>query len=71
MECRICLDDCEQNDMISPCLCRGTSKYVHRKCLNQWMISNTNQNAGSKCQECNFEYIKETTSIPIEWFLNL
>ena len=22
MECRICLDDCEQNDMISPCLCR-------------------------------------------------
>ena len=47
---------------------QGTSKYVHRKCLNQWMISNTNQNAGSKCQECNFEYVKETTSIPIEWF---
>ena len=35
--CRICLSETEQRDMISPCACSGTNKYVHRKCLNEWV----------------------------------
>lgn len=23
-------------DFIAPCKCKGTSKYVHRECLDQW-----------------------------------
>ena len=32
-ECRICLEEDEIENLISPCLCRGTSKYIHEKCF--------------------------------------
>ena len=56
MECRICLEETNVEDMISPCLCRGTSKYVHRQCLNQWINSSSNEDVKTKCLECRFEY---------------
>nr|GMC73026.1 E3 ubiquitin-protein ligase MARCH8 [Ipomoea batatas] len=33
--CRICLDT-EGEDLIAPCRCKGTQKYVHRSCLDNW-----------------------------------
>ncbi|KAJ7945358.1 Zinc finger protein [Quillaja saponaria] len=35
IQCRICLET-EGRDFIAPCKCRGTSKYVHRECLDHW-----------------------------------
>lgn len=57
-ECRICFENEEtpDNKFIQPCLCKGTSQYVHRNCLQQWRQSNYNANASIKCRECNFEY---------------
>ncbi len=39
--CRICLSDKHdvENPLISPCKCDGTMKYIHLKCLQQWMRS--------------------------------
>jgi hypothetical protein len=34
-QCRICLDN-EGDDLIAPCRCKGTQKYVHRSCLDNW-----------------------------------
>uniref|UniRef100_A0A2P2K9D6 Zinc finger family protein n=1 Tax=Rhizophora mucronata TaxID=61149 RepID=A0A2P2K9D6_RHIMU len=36
--CRICLEsDCETGDeLISPCMCKGTHQFVHRSCLDHW-----------------------------------
>ncbi|XP_057549743.1 uncharacterized protein LOC130827878 isoform X2 [Amaranthus tricolor] len=34
-QCRICLDH-EGEDLIAPCHCKGTQKYVHRSCLDNW-----------------------------------
>ena len=34
-QCRICLDN-EGDDLIAPCNCKGTQKYVHRSCLDNW-----------------------------------
>ncbi|XP_031096777.1 uncharacterized protein LOC116001016 isoform X2 [Ipomoea triloba] len=36
--CRICLEtDVRQGDeLIAPCLCKGTQEFVHRKCLDHW-----------------------------------
>lgn len=59
MECRICLEEGTEDNMISPCLCRGTSKWVHKDCLAQWRALSTNDDAKIKCLECNFEYIIE------------
>ncbi|MCD7446152.1 hypothetical protein HAX54_041537 [Datura stramonium] len=35
LQCRICLES-DGRDFIAPCKCKGTSKYVHRECLDHW-----------------------------------
>ena len=55
-ECRICLEIDDVDDMIAPCKCSGTSKYVHRTCLNQWRSMNTVNNHFTQCGECHFNY---------------
>ena len=35
--CRICLDD-NGKELINPCKCNGTNKYVHLDCLNKWRL---------------------------------
>ncbi len=39
--CRICLSDTPDPDdpFFSPCKCTGTMKYIHVKCLQQWLKS--------------------------------
>lgn len=39
--CRICLEDSEEdeNPLISPCKCDGSMKFIHLKCLREWLDS--------------------------------
>ena len=62
-ECRICFEDASLNELISPCLCDGTSRYVHILCLDQWR--QTGGRAFIQCSECNFKY-KLTYQFPVE-----
>lgn len=56
--CRICHDDSETvNDpMISPCLCRGGMRFVHRGCLNAWRGTNIREGALYACEVCGYRY---------------
>jgi hypothetical protein len=36
MECRICLESDDPETMVQPCQCRGTSAYVHQRCLEHY-----------------------------------
>ena len=39
--CRICLEEESNYDLlINPCRCNGTSKYVHKNCINTWLQDN-------------------------------
>ncbi|KAL3920048.1 MAG: hypothetical protein SGILL_003455 [Bacillariaceae sp.] len=53
--CRICLEDDSPETMIAPCKCKGSSKWVHRDCLDEWRL-NERDRAFSQCTECTFEY---------------
>ena len=64
-ECRICLEEDEKLNMISPCLCRGHMKYIHRDCLNQWRALSDQPNCDDTCPTCKFIY-KFTTPRLIE-----
>jgi hypothetical protein len=55
-ECRICFEKELDNKFISPCLCDGTSKYIHKKCLKKWRMLAENKIAKKKCMECNAFY---------------
>ncbi|CAI5460217.1 unnamed protein product [Closterium sp. Yama58-4] len=34
-QCRICLES-DGDDLIAPCKCKGSARFVHRSCLDQW-----------------------------------
>ena len=56
-QCRICLDEDENiEDLIVPCQCDGTQKYVHRKCLERWRQENKDNINYTRCQECLTDY---------------
>lgn len=52
--CRIChlSEEEEQDPFVSPCDCRGTMKYVHRFCLNEWRMRSKNSRSIDKCEQC-------------------
>ena len=54
--CYICLDAGDTDDLISPCKCDGTTKYVHKKCLLNWIYETTNPESREKCTICKHEY---------------
>ena len=61
-ECRICLEEDDIENLISPCLCRGTTKYIHEKCLNEWRTLSENRENEKICPQCKFEYHLENNN---------
>ena len=63
--CRICFDGpYTNNPLIYPCRCTGTSKYIHKDCLEHWRNTShsTTDEHRIHCMECNYAYIIQ--SIP-------
>ncbi len=48
------MDDSDEPNMISPCKCRGSLKWVHIECLNLWRTQS--QQSFYKCPTCQYEY---------------
>ncbi|KDN49285.1 hypothetical protein RSAG8_01987, partial [Rhizoctonia solani AG-8 WAC10335] len=59
-QCRICLagaeEETELGRLISPCLCRGSIRYVHVNCLKQWRTMSQSRGAFWSCPQCGFKY---------------
>jgi len=54
--CRICYDPgSEDNPLQSPCECKGTVEFIHRKCLGTWIRISSEQ----RCSLCGAAYITE------------
>ena len=68
-ECRVCLVSCGEDQLLSPCHCRGSVKFIHQDCLDQWLrqkykhqfqwlLKNFRGRAtGFRCELCQFEYV--------------
>ena len=61
--CRICFDS--GPDLFAPCSCDGSSKYVHRSCLDQWRNTAPNRAADLECMECRTVYMLECRDVTI------
>ncbi|KAF3338753.1 E3 ubiquitin-protein ligase MARCH3 [Carex littledalei] len=68
-QCRICLET-GGDDMIAPCHCRGTQKYVHRSCLDHWR-STKEGFAFAHCTECRAVFLLRANVPPDRWWLRL
>lgn len=49
--CRICLEEDEEN-LISPCECKGSCEFVHQECLMEWI----SQDERTECEICKSEF---------------
>jgi len=54
--CRFCLESNNEEDLIVPCRCSGSMKFVHRYCLQEWRSQDVNSNNFIRCNQCLFEY---------------
>ena len=45
IKCRVCFES--HGKIISPCLCRGSVKYIHEECMNKWIYNLLHINQGS------------------------
>ncbi|XP_062107489.1 uncharacterized protein LOC133818566 isoform X2 [Humulus lupulus] len=60
VECRICHDEDEDFNMESPCSCRGSLKYAHRKCVQRWC----NEKGDIMCEICHQQFKSGYTAPP-------
>ncbi|AAZ10108.1 hypothetical protein, conserved [Trypanosoma brucei brucei TREU927] len=63
--CRICRCTDPVEDLFSPCACDGTSKYVHRQCLEKWRNTTTNVEHRRVCAECKTPYTLVLECVPL------
>lgn len=56
--CRICLEaeDAEAGRLFAPCLCTGTMRLVHERCLERWRAEASNRRSYYRCDACLYEY---------------
>lgn len=54
--CRICLESDPIDTLISPCLCKGGSQYVHRECLDSWRATDSDGLRFKQCDICKFNF---------------
>ena len=56
--CRICLESDDEDDLFSPCVCTGSNKFVHRKCLSNWrVLHNIDSDNFNKCDICKTNFL--------------
>eukprot|EP00929_Paragymnodinium_shiwhaense_P055162 TRINITY_DN27667_c0_g1_i1.p1 TRINITY_DN27667_c0_g1~~TRINITY_DN27667_c0_g1_i1.p1 ORF type:complete len:1068 (+),score=169.16 TRINITY_DN27667_c0_g1_i1:79-3282(+) len=61
--CRICMGGVEAGRLISPCLCKGSMRFVHLECLNEWRHSSKNSKSFYQCDQCHYRYGFQRTTL--------
>jgi len=54
--CRNCHETDPVSDLISPCDCNGSLKFVHRQCLDTWRSVSPNPLSFYQCENCTYQY---------------
>ena len=64
-QCRICLQDDTMENLITPCNCIGTQKYVHSNCLALWRRQFERMHIHRvRCQICKGDY-----TVPVSGYI--
>jgi hypothetical protein len=61
--CRICFCGDECGKLIAPCRCRGSVRFVHAACLNEWRVASANPRAFHRCDQCGYVYRTRRTAL--------
>ena len=56
MTCRLCWGDEDRRPLVQPCACRGSAKWIHTHCLEQWRRTSPREDAAYRCGQCMNKY---------------
>lgn len=68
-DCRICLDNKNVHDFVSPCKCSGTLKYVHQKCFSRWLQERATYGNEYQCEICKTIYLNYSEDVGLVRYL--
>ena len=54
--CRLCWGDEDDGPLVQPCACRGSAKWIHAACLEEWRRTSPKGDAAYRCGQCRDEY---------------
>ena len=54
--CRLCWGDEDDGPLVQPCACRGSVKWIHQHCLEQWRRTGPRKDAAYRCGQCMDKY---------------
>lgn len=58
--CRICMEgEIDTSQLLSPCKCSGSIKYIHEECLKTWLVSHCEDLAEANCELCKTNFSME------------
>jgi len=52
--CRICFSS--EGELVSPCCCDGSMRYVHLDCLSEWRFRSMHTDSFVRCDQCKYRY---------------
>ena len=55
-QCRLCWGDEDDGPLVQPCACRGSAKWIHEHCLEQWRRTSPKEDAAYRCGQCMDKY---------------
>lgn len=62
ISCRVCYEESDKVDLISPCGCKGSAQFICKDCLNHWLKGNKGNRHYFECNECKKKYIRFSPS---------
>lgn len=54
--CRICMGGADEGRLFSPCLCKGSMRFVHVHCLQRWRQEKETHPSFYRCDQCHYNY---------------
>ena len=54
--CRLCWGGEDGGPLMQPCACRGSAKWIHEHCLEEWRRTSPKEDAAYRCGQCRDEY---------------
>lgn len=64
--CKICWEDfSNRNDVITPCKCTGSVKYICKDCLNKFLEANKDTDNYLKCTDCKETYKRDFPNVDL------
>ena len=53
--CQLCWGDEDDGPLVQPCVCRGSAKWIHKACVEEWRRTGPREDAAHRCSQCKDE----------------